>query len=118
MKKLLILLILICFTGQLAAENRNVPEPYRDEEFPTWMHDLRRGSTVFCGALPFGYMVSSGLYDAALDSGGFIEQDFYASMDDNEKIEFKLMSTVVFALSVTLIDFIIEKLFYSNGKKS
>jgi len=38
-------------------------EPYVDEEFPGWAHDLRRAEIIMAGVFPFSLFVSSFGYD-------------------------------------------------------
>lgn len=104
MKKI-IAVILLFTTLSLSAEN--TPEPYSDDEFLPVLHDVRRATVIFCGALPLGYMYSS------IISGNFLtDTDFYGELEEeSDKVEFKLLSSLAFAGVVTLIDFIIEKFF-------
>jgi hypothetical protein len=58
-KKMLILSIIVLFcVGATHAEEIKVPEPYEEEEFPQWMHDLRRAEIIFFGTLPFTILIS------------------------------------------------------------
>ena len=51
------LLFSICFfhvTELFAADTSSkTAEPYKAEEFPGWMHDLRRAEIITLGAMPF-----------------------------------------------------------------
>jgi hypothetical protein len=55
----------------------HTPEPYRPEEFPQWLRDLRRGEIVFFGSLPFTFFFTFEVYDTArwlasgFDADGF-----------------------------------------------
>jgi len=43
----------------------NLPEyePYQENEFPQWAHDLRRGEVIFFGTIPFTFFISSFSYN-------------------------------------------------------
>jgi len=81
------------------------PEEYDFNEFPQAAKDLRRGSIIFLGAFPVGFMYLSLVSDSFLGS-----VNEYRSLDDQTKIEYKLIGALIFSGIVTLIDFIIEKI--------
>lgn len=106
MKKI-ISIILLFTTLSLGLGAENTPEPYSDEEFVPVLHDVRRATVIFCGALPLGYMYSSIVSDNFLT-----DSDIYGGLEEeSDKVEFKLLSSLAFAGLVTLIDLIIEKFF-------
>ena len=106
----IIFILLLLSTSLIYAEDEFTPEPYEYEEFSPVLHDIRRASIIFCGAFPLGYMYSSIIGDPILSSSG-IYDDLDSSEQSNKEIEVKLISSLIFAGSVTIIDFIIEKFF-------
>ena len=53
MKKILACMLILT-TLSLSSQEK-VPEPYMPEEFHPALHDIRRGSIIFCGAFPSFY---------------------------------------------------------------
>lgn len=59
------------------AEEEHVPAPYEPEEFPSWVHELRRAEIVFFGSLPFTLFFTFEAYDlgrylaSGFDADGF-----------------------------------------------
>lgn len=107
--KRVIALILLCSIMTVTAEEVN-PEPYDKNEFHPVLQDVRRASIIFCGAYPLAYMYSTILGDTLLQS--YMESDTVDEVEkENEEIELKLVSSLVLAGIVVLIDFIIEKFF-------
>jgi len=61
----LLLAALLCVVpaqALLAADR--TPEEYRQDEFPAWMHDLRRGEIIMFGSLPFSLFLVTLGYDS------------------------------------------------------
>lgn len=52
-KKMIALILLITFSFSVFAADTHTPEPYDDNEFPSWSIDLRRSEIVSLGSLPF-----------------------------------------------------------------
>lgn len=108
--KRVIIIFCLCNTLFIYAEEKVIAEPYAYEEFSPILHDVRRASIIFCGAFPLGYMYSSIIGDPILaESDMFIDLD--ATDKSNEEIEIKLISSLIFAGTVMIIDLIIEKFF-------
>ena len=57
-------ILLMCF-NLLAeqADEEHTPEPYTREEFPDWLHNLRRFEIITLGTLPFTFLLSFLVYD-------------------------------------------------------
>ncbi|OQY37700.1 MAG: hypothetical protein B6229_07950 [Spirochaetaceae bacterium 4572_7] len=112
MKKIIAIFLLITtFTLYGLPENQSKePVPYADNEFPPILYDIRRSSIIFCGAFPLGYMYSSIAADHILSPNSE-----YGTMDDDGKIEYKLISSLVFSGVIMFIDLIIEKFFRGRG---
>lgn len=115
--KRILAVILLFSTLNLFGENKKttptpVPEPYEKEEFSPVLHDVRRATVVFAGALPLGYMYSSIACDSFIINSDYeLDGSTYSDLDDSDKVAVKLVSSLSFALVVTLIDLIIEKFF-------
>ena len=50
----------VCFAQ---TEKTAIPEPYKKNEFPGWMQDLRRGEIILIGSFPFSMFLSYEFYD-------------------------------------------------------
>jgi hypothetical protein len=50
-------------SGEAGVEVSREYEPYEDDEFPEWMHSVRRAEVVFFGAFPITLLFSSLAYD-------------------------------------------------------
>ncbi len=46
-----------------APKQENQPEEYRPEEFPQFLHDLRRGEIIMVGSFPFSLFFTLEVYD-------------------------------------------------------
>lgn len=70
-RKLIALVLLSLWLGQLGAQSTNVHgyESYVDSEFPRWSHLLRRGEALFFGSLPITFAFTSLGYSAAQAMG-------------------------------------------------
>lgn len=101
----LLLFSVLSLSAQEKKEEKYIPDPYEIDEFHPVLHDIRRSTIIFSGAFPLGYMYSTMLADSALSS-----TDFYTDKDEQEKVEFKLLTALSFAGFIMLIDFIIEKI--------
>lgn len=56
-KFIIIFLILFSFVSQFFAETKSTaPEPYKDDEFPQVLNDIRRFEIITLGSLPFALM--------------------------------------------------------------
>ena len=109
MNRIIIILMLLSIST-LYGEESKTPVPYEYEEFSPVLHDVRRASIIFCGAFPLGYMYSSIIGDPILASSTLYD-DLDSTEKSNKEIEVKLISSLIFAGSVTIIDFIIEQFF-------
>lgn len=110
MKRLLAIILLF---STLNLYGDNTPEPYRDDEFLPVFHDIRRASIIFCGALPLGYMYSSIACDFYFQENPEYQLNgsSYSDLNDSDKVAVKIVSSISFALVITIIDMIIEKFF-------
>ncbi len=104
----IIFILLMFLTFSLYSEER-VAEPYRKDEFLPVFHDIRRASIIFCGAFPLGYMYASIIEDPIF-SQSIAFDDLEENEKNNKQIEIKLISSLIFASIVMIIDLIIEKI--------
>ncbi len=72
-------------------------EPYRQDEFPQWSHDLRRGEIIFLGSLPITYGVSTLAFRLVLADGG-----------ENQRI--RLVTALSLSLGIAAADFILGRI--------
>lgn len=64
-KKIISVFLLLCFIFSLSAETKNTtPEPYKDDEFPVFLKDLRRFEIVTLGSIPFVLMDTNLVYSS------------------------------------------------------
>ncbi|MGL1894121.1 MAG: hypothetical protein OCD02_21005 [Spirochaetaceae bacterium] len=109
----IIAILLICSTFYSFSETDidiDTPEPYELNEFHPILLDVRRASIIFCGAFPLGYMYSSLIIDPLLEDST-IYDDLDTDEKSNKEIETKLISSLIFAGIIMIIDLIIEKFF-------
>ncbi|MDC7227148.1 MAG: hypothetical protein PQJ61_10345 [Spirochaetales bacterium] len=87
---LLIILIILSAVSCTSVETVSgdepeaIPEEYSYEEFPAWMHDLRRAEIIFAGSIPFTILMSNigyGVYSIIESgiSGTYSIEDFTES---------------------------------------
>lgn len=130
-KKLIFLLLFtVVFSAALIAqETPPTPEPYTHNEFPEWMHDLRRGEVLAVGTFPYAYLITNIAYPwfvyavTGLDEVYHpfnLNDDVYAGLDlkygtgtqefENKiKKERILIATAVISIGVAIIDYVIRK---------
>ena len=58
-----LLLACLAFPPGAACEETHVPAPYKDEEFPAWLRDLRRAEVILVGSFPFTLFFTFEAYD-------------------------------------------------------
>lgn len=111
-------------TGTGAAGADTAPEPYRDEEFPQWLHDLRRAEVILVGAFPLAMLVSTLSYDAYrgarnLVVNGTLVAEAGAEFGSFSADERKglLIAGAGLSVSVALVDFLIAQMRNSAGRR-
>lgn len=119
MKRLIAIFLFLSFSFSVfSAEMQIIPEEYQKEEFPGWIHDLRRGEIIFFGSLPFTFFLASEVYGTYR----YFERDMDPSYTpwplgspgyepDDQVV--MIISGVLFSLGIALGDFIIGKI---NGR--
>lgn len=107
---------LLCL-GQLEAQsfeydNPNfTPEPYQKEEFPQFLHDLRRFEVITIGTLPISILLSSLAYDII----------YSFSTPGNNTLVFTLESDDILAklgisLGISTLVAVIDLIIHENNK--
>ncbi|NQT60446.1 MAG: hypothetical protein HQ557_15825 [Bacteroidetes bacterium] len=110
MKKILIIVILASlFSNTLYAESSSAEdtgevsyELYINEEFPDWLHKVRRAESLFIGSLPLTYgavTLAANLF--SVNTTGTLIQDDYL-------LRFGISAVVSFG--IVLIDFLLGEL--------
>ena len=102
--------------GQTEAEEQteSIGEAYQDDEFPVWLHSLRRAEVVLVGAFPITTLFSSLAYDGfktvrtAVQEGA-VEGSANAELGQFTDAERKgiLIAGVSLSAIVSLVDFLI-----------
>ncbi len=119
------LFLLICFipflylgcstTNQTESEllKNGEPVPYQKDEFPEWMHSLRRAEVIFAGSMPFSIFFSNigyGIYQSIKNGstpGYSIDSFTKSSSMTNEDRYTVLIISLSVSGAVALTDFII-----------
>lgn len=110
MKKILCALLIVSLLSPAFSENTPTPEPYTEEEFPSYLHSLRRAEIVSLGSVPFimftlsiSLMIVKGFTSAKGTGKSFV---FGAPL--SEKEQFALLgSSIGLGVCVGLCDFVI-----------
>lgn len=64
------LLIFLMVIAPLSADKIEYEyEPYEEDEFPIWSHELRRAESIFFGSLVITFPVAMGVYSLASSLG-------------------------------------------------
>lgn len=113
---LLVVLLLSVGLGVFADTAAEEPVPYSPEEFPPWLHDLRRAEIIFIGSIPVSLILSGLIYPyyrwAAKDFQSAYAPELFGGasreLDAGER-ENVLIFTVSLSGIITLADFIIGK---------
>jgi hypothetical protein len=51
--------LFFCVVALVPGQEDHTPEPYTEDEFPLWQHDLRRFEVVLIGSFPFTMLYTS-----------------------------------------------------------
>lgn len=102
-KKTISLILLICFVSPMLFSSP-FPEysPYLQEEFPSWVHKLRRAESLFFGSLVISVPLSLGI-------NGIINSASPVALPSNDPnlIMRQIGISVSISLMIVLIDYII-----------
>lgn len=79
-------LLFILNSFSMFGEDLPLYEPYEEQEFPQWLHDLRRAESLFIGSLPIAYgavTLTCSLFETGertLTTDDYLTRLAYASM--------------------------------------
>ena len=117
-RKAIALLLLVSFSFCVCADEKHTPEPYQDDEFPSWSIDLRRSEIVTLGSLPFvtlGATIGYSFFRYA--SNGFnsdylpnplAKSSAAANLNSDEQIGIFITSGII-SLVIGIVDYIISR---------
>ncbi len=71
-KKSIAIILIICLTAPLFALDMKDAEPYKEDEFPKWAVDFRRGEILFFGSLPLTFAFTTLGTSIAKSDMGFL----------------------------------------------
>lgn len=120
-----LILIFSLFAENLFSAESRTPEPYSDNEFPGFLHDLRRAEIITLGAMPFitfnatlGYSLGKFAFNN-FDPQYFVNpfaQSSDSSFSTDEQIGIILTSLGI-SLCIGITDFIVNSVKRNNAKK-
>ena len=114
-------------TPVFAADTKSTtPEPYEEDEFPSWLKDLRRAEIITLGAMPFITLNTSLCYSFGnyafhnFDSDYFLNpfaQGSDTSSNTSGEQAGILITSLGICLGIGITDFIVHSVKRSNQKK-
>ena len=117
-RKAIALLLLVSFSFCVCADEKHTPEPYQDDEFPSWSIDLRRSEIVTLGSLPFVTLGSTIGYSLFRYAAKGFDSDYLpnplakssaaANLNSDEQIGIFLTSGII-SLVIGIVDYIISR---------
>lgn len=120
-----LILIFSLFAENLFSAESKTPEPYLDNEFPGFLHDLRRAEIITLGAMPFitfnatlGYSLGKFAFNN-FDPQYFVNpfaQSSDSSFSTDEQIGIILTSLGI-SLCIGITDLIVNSVKRNNAKK-
>lgn len=120
-----LILIFSLFAENLFSAESRTPEPYSDNEFPGFLHDLRRAEIITLGAMPFitfnatlGYSLGKFAFNN-FDPQYFVNpfaQSSDSSFSTDEQIGIILTSLGI-SLCIGITDLIVNSVKRNNAKK-
>ena len=118
-RKLIALILLVSFSFCLFAEEKHTPEPYKDDEFPSWTIDLRRSEIVTFGSLPFvtlgvtiGYSFfryAAKGFDSDYLPNPLAKSSAAANLNKDEQIGIFISSGII-SLIIGIVDYVISRI--------
>ncbi|MCR4714602.1 MAG: hypothetical protein K5751_09540 [Treponemataceae bacterium] len=118
-RKTIALFMLVFFASGLFAQTKHTPEPYEDDEFPSWTIDLRRSEIVSLGSLPFvtlGVTIGYSFYRYA--ANGFnsdylpnplAKSSAAANLNSDEQKGIFISSGII-SLIIGVVDYVISRI--------
>ncbi|RKX76185.1 MAG: hypothetical protein DRP87_12610 [Spirochaetes bacterium] len=126
LKNILVLpFLLITINLSFTEEKPPTPEPYTKEEFPQWLHDLRRAEIILVGSFPITLFFTSVGYDIFRYVSREVEETPVPGMfgtlrliplTKEEKIGI-LITAVSISACITIADLIINKIIKKKEQK-
>jgi len=115
---LALLLAFVAFPPGAACEETRVPAPYKDEEFPAWLRDLRRAEVILVGSFPFTLFFTFETYDTyRYVANGLVPlyapwpfRPGSAQVYSPDEKKWVAISAVTLSLAVAAADFIIGRI--------
>ena len=130
-KKLIASIICLSLFANLppvfAADTKSTtPEPYEEDEFPSWLKDLRRAEIITLGAMPFITLNTSLCYSFGNYAFHNFDSDYFvnpfaqgsdtSSYTSSEQAGI-LITSLGICLGIGITDFIVHSVKRSNQKK-
>lgn len=121
---LIIISIFSQFNYTFAADSKT-PEPYKDEEFPGFLHDFRRAEIITLGAMPFVTFNASLAYSLGKCAFHGFNTDYFVNpfakstdsgFSTDEQVGIILTSLGI-SLCVGITDFIVHSVKRANARK-
>lgn len=114
-------------TPVFAADTKSTtPEPYEEDEFPSWLKDLRRAEIITLGAMPFITLNTSLCYSFGNYAFHNFDSDYFvnpfaqgsdtSSYTSGEQAGI-LLTSLGICLGIGITDFIVHSVKRSNQKK-
>ena len=114
-------------TPVFAADTKSTtPEPYEEDEFPSWLKDLRRAEIITLGAMPFITLNTSLCYSFGNYAFHNFDSDYFlnpfaqgsdtSSYTSGEQVGI-LLTSLGICLGIGITDFIVHSVKRSNQKK-
>ena len=116
-------MLLVCFRLQAQDEEITDYEPYSADEFPSWLHDIRRAEVIAVGSFPISMLFVSLTYEGvraiinaatgAETSGGPAFGSGDLSPEERRGI---LFAGTLLSVAVALTDYLIGLIGAPNGE--
>ncbi|MCR4939385.1 MAG: hypothetical protein K5930_04660 [Treponemataceae bacterium] len=126
-KKKIAVLILVFFFFSIFPQEQHTPEPYSDEEFPSWSIDLRRAEIVTLGSVPFTTLGATMGYTFFRYIKNEFDSDYFpnplakssaaANLNSDEQIGIFISSACI-SLIIGIVDFIITRIERRRAEES
>lgn len=94
--------------------DKTTPLPYQREEFPEWLHDLRRFEIILVGSFPISFLGTTLIYDTVRDYG--FNNAPTTAAESQEDITNKILISIGVSGAIAITDFIIHKIITSSSK--
>ncbi len=79
MRRILALILIACLAFSVSADPISYDyEPYKEDEFPVWLSEIRRAESIFFGSLLITFPLTTAGYAVASSLGAEIESDNFS----------------------------------------